>query len=73
MFQERSDLLCDCDDATKVTGVNNKVSGCTLCYNTRVVDCINGWDIGYDGYDGKCWQWGWQTGSRMNGRHCEDD
>jgi hypothetical protein len=68
-----SNLLCDCDDATEVTGVNNEVSGCGLRYNARVVDCVDGRDLGNNGCNGKCWQWGWRTGGGTNGRHSKNN
>lgn len=68
-----NNLLCNCDDTTKVTGVNDKVSGCTLRHNARMVDRVDGWDLGDNGCHGKCWQREWQTGSRTSGRHSKND
>lgn len=68
-----SDLLCNGDDATKVTSVNDEVGGRALRYNARVVDRVDGRDLRDDGCNGKCWQRGWGTGGGTNSRHSEND
>ena len=53
----RDNLLCDHNNATKVTAVNDKVGGRALHYNAGVVDHVDGRDLGNDQHDGKHWQW----------------
>ena len=64
-----NDLLCDGDNATKVAAVNDKVGGRALRYDARVVDRVDGRDLGDNRRDGKRWQWRWRTGSKTSCRH----
>lgn len=55
IFRSRGGLLCNCNNATEIAGVNDEVRRRMLRYDTRVEDRSDERDLGDDGGDGERW------------------